>query len=196
MKLLLAIVAMGFGVFFNNLNLARAQETNFITVATPHVGLWPVAVVAVDVNGDGKMDLISANNGANSLTVLTNNGNGGWATEASLPANYDPISLTAADVNGDLKVDLISASYDSSGGGSTLDIFTNTGTGGFAASAVLSVGGPVNSVTTADVNGDGKIDLICQNSSDNSLTILTNNGHGVFTVASTPGTGSGTGPQG
>jgi hypothetical protein len=35
-------------------------------------------------------------------------------------------------------------------------------------------------VTAADVNGDGKVDLICGNYNDNTLSVLTNNGSGIF----------------
>ena len=44
--------------------------------ATYNVGTLPYCVIAVDVNGDCKPDLISANTGTNTLTVLTNNGGG------------------------------------------------------------------------------------------------------------------------
>jgi hypothetical protein len=51
------------------------------------------------------------------------------------------------------------------------------------------VGSGPSSVTAADVNGDGSMDLICANYNDNALTVLTNNGSGHFTVASTPAVG-------
>ena len=55
------------------------------------------------------MDLISANYGANTLSVLTNNGSGGFVLASSPGVGDGPASVTAADVNGDGKVDLISA---------------------------------------------------------------------------------------
>jgi len=35
-------------------------------------------------------------------------------------------------------------------------------------------------ITTADINNDGKVDIVCMNAADNSLTLLTNNGSGIF----------------
>src|SRR5262249_13982461 len=46
---------------------------NFVLSSSPAVGSTPYSVVAADVNGDGKPDLICANNAGNTLSVLTNN---------------------------------------------------------------------------------------------------------------------------
>lgn len=189
-NLFLTAVVLG-GLFsFENSTVAQ----NFITGSTPHVGTWPMMVVSADVNNDGKPDLISANNGANTLMILTNNGNGGFVASSSLNTSANTVSVTTGDVNGDGKVDLISANYDGNGV-STLNVFTNNGVGGFVSSAVLPVAGQVNSVVAAALITAGRIDLICQNASGNTLTIMTNNGHGVFTLASSPSTGSGTYPS-
>ena len=80
-----------------------------------------VCVAAADVNGDGKVDLISANIYGNSLSVLTNNGSGGFVLATNLSVGSGPNWVTAADVNGDGKVDLISAN----GGNNTLSVLTN-----------------------------------------------------------------------
>ncbi len=149
------------------------------------VGSNPYCVVAADVNGDGKIDLISANSLRNTLTVLTNNGSGSFGFNATLTVDNHgpgdgPVWVVAADVNGDGKIDLISANGGTS---STLTVLTNNGSGGFGSNATISVNigapgsGPVY-VAAADVNGDDKLDLICANG--DALTVLTNNGSGVF----------------
>jgi hypothetical protein len=43
-------------------------------------------------------------------------------------------------------------------------VLTNNGSGGFGFNATLTVGGNPQSVVAADVNGDGKFDLISANS--------------------------------
>jgi len=97
--------------------------------------------VAADVNGDGKMDLISANLGPSAmpigttLTVLTNNGSGLFALSSSPTVGPGPNAVVAADVNGDGKVDLISANF----GTNTLTVLTNNGSGGFARASSASV---------------------------------------------------------
>ena len=59
-------------------------------------------------------------------------------------------------------------------------MLTSNGSGVFSFEATLTVGNDPYSVVAADVNSDGKPDLICANSSAGTLTVLTNNGSGVF----------------
>jgi hypothetical protein len=89
------------------------------------VGNAPVCVVAADVNNDGKLDLICANEDDNTLTVLTNNGSGGFGSYATLNAGIGPVCVVAADVNNDGKLDLI-CGYYGNGIGNTLTVLTQT----------------------------------------------------------------------
>ncbi len=161
--------------------LTNTGSGSFVKSGSYSVGSQPDCVIAANVNGDGWVDLICANWGGNTLSVLTNNGSGGFVLSATLIVGSFPASVTAADVNGDGKADLVCANW----GGNTLTVLTNNGTGGFVRSATLNVGNAPHSVTTADVNGDGKVDLICANSSGNTLSVLTNNGSGGFTLSAT-----------
>src|ERR1051325_11711340 len=161
---------------------------NFVSNSSPGAGAVPEAVVAADVNGDGKLDLISANYGGgsgNTLSVLTNNGSGAFVLASSPMVGAGPEGVVAADVNGDGKPDLISA--NSGGGfGNTLTGLTNNGSGGFVLASSPTVGDTPISVTAADVNGDGKLDLICANFNANKLTVLTNSGSGGCALSSSP----------
>jgi len=87
-------------------------------------GTSAYAVVAADVNGDEAVDLISVNQGNNTLTVLTNNGSGVFGSNATLNVGSGPESLTAADVNGDGRMDLISGDWNDG----TLTVLTNAAT--------------------------------------------------------------------
>ncbi len=132
---------------------------HFFPSFSPVVGAFPHALVAADVNGDGKVDLISANWGSTtnpsdlrgplswgSLTVLTNNGAGGFTNQATFSVGHGPTALLAADVNGDGQVDLITGNVttftnQSSPGG------TNWyGQGGFTLSVLLNTSSAVNAV--------------------------------------------------
>jgi hypothetical protein len=181
----------GNGVGVTNINLAANSGGaiswlgNFALNSAPFLFDAPNAVVVADVNGDGKPDLISASSGANALTVLTNNGSGGFGNYVHLTVGGSPLSLTTTDVNGDGKVDLITANY----GANTLTVLTNTGSG-FGIASSLGVGSLPRSVSGADVNGDGKVDLISANSGDSTLTVLTNTGSGGFVLSSSPGVNS------
>jgi len=60
----------------------------------------------------------------------------------------------------------------------------------FTLSSSPGVGNVPYWVTTADVNGDGKLDLIDANINDNTLSVLTNNGSGGFTLSGTYAVGN------
>ena len=102
---------------------------------------------------DNKIDLIVANWGSNTVSVLLNTGNGTFINQTTYSTGQP---LTTADVNGDTKIDLIVANW----GSNTVSVLLNTGNGTFINQTTYSTGTNPWSVTTADVNGDTKIDLI------------------------------------
>jgi hypothetical protein len=179
-------------VGFPNLLYVWTNSGNgqFVFNASYTVGSNPKQVIAADVNNDGKLDLITANIGGNSLTVLTNDGSGGFALAATLPlgASSQPRSVAAADLFGRGKLDLISANSLLA----TFTVWTNSGAGNFVSNFSLSVGSPGYTVpqwvAVVDVNGDGKPDIIgaCNNSDTYYLHIWTNNGAGGFAPAPVP----------
>ena len=162
--------------------LTNNGSGGFVLAGTYTVGNGPYSVAAADVNGDGKMDLICANSSGNTLSVLTNNGSGGFGLAGTYTVGSGPAFVAAADVNGDGKVDLICANWGG-GGGNTLTVLTNNGSGGFGLASTLTVGSGPRCVATADVNGNGRVDLISANIYGNSLSVLTNNGSGGFVLA-------------
>jgi hypothetical protein len=164
--------------------LTNNGSGGFVLSGTYGVGIYPGIVVAANVNGDGKVDLICVNQQSSTLSVLTNNGSGGFVLASSPVVGNGPTSVTAADVNGNGKVDLISANWNSNTG-NTLSVLTNNGSGGFVLASSPVTGKGPNSVAAADINGDGKLDLISANRADSTVSVLTNNGSGGFVLAGT-----------
>lgn len=166
----------------------------FVSNASYAVGSFPYQVIAADVNNDGWLDLITANYSGKSLTVLTNDGTGGFTLASTLSPGSPsaPHAVAAADFNGDGRLDLFCANSSSA----SFTVWTNSGGGIFVSNASFSVGTAglttPQSATTADVNGDGKPDLIgvCNNSGT-YLCIWTNNGTGRFATAPVPHISSG-----
>ena len=70
-----------------------------------------MSVAVADVNGDGKPDLVVANYGSNTVSVLLGNGNGTFQAQQTFATGTIPYSVAVADVNGDGKPDLVVANY-------------------------------------------------------------------------------------
>lgn len=166
----------------------------FASNATLNVGSRPVSLAAADVNGDGFVDLISANQQDGTLTVLLNDGTGNFSPAASSPVSVgnSPESVIAVDVKKTGVMDLVSANYEDG----TVSVLINDGAGNFSRKdyQVTTPGtGPV-SVTATDVDGDGFPDLICANPGEDNLVILLNQHDGTFMVSPAPPIGVGHSP--
>src|ERR1035437_1946260 len=166
-----------------NTTAPGATTPSFATQQTFAVGNSPISVTVADVNGDGLPDLIVGNAGSNTVSVLLNttpapattfDGNS-FAAQQTFATGSDPCSATVADVNGDGKPDLIVANYNSA----TVSVLLNTTAPGattpsFATQQTFAVGSGPESVTVADVNGDGKPDLIVANRGSATVSVLLN----------------------
>src|SRR5208337_3451295 len=162
-----------------NTTAPGATTPSFATQQTFAVGIGPSSVTVADVNGDGKPDLIVANGGSGTVSVLRNAAAPGattpsFATQQTFAVGSYPSSVTAADVNGDGKPDLIVANEVG-----TVSVLLNTTAPGattpsFAPEQTFAVGSGAFSVTAADVNGDGKPDLIVANPNSGTVSVLLN----------------------
>jgi len=198
--------------------LTNDGSGGFVLAATYNVGNGPDSVVAANVNGDDKVDLITVNSGNNTLTVLTNDSNGGFALASSMGLGsltgspVAPFWLVTGDVNGDGYVDMVCARnseyiystpvycwnghnwyicsyqnhYEYYG---KISVLTNNGNGSFAPNGWQMQGGTFSGMTAADINEDGRLDLMLTGSA-NTLELFINNGNGGFAPTSTYNVGS------
>ena len=145
----------------------------------------PVSVAVADFNGDGKRDLAVANRGyARGLKILLGNGAGGFAAAGSpLKAQGEPSAVASADFDGDGKADLALASSDPN----TISVLLGDGAGRVSAapgSPVEVTGNPLN-LKVADLDGDGRADLIVSSYGEKQrwVTALLGVGSGRFVPA-------------
>jgi len=128
---------------------ATALPSN--SVAT---GLEAQSIVAGDFNGDGKIDLATANTGSDTLTVLLGNGDGTFTAAASPSTGLDPNFVVAVDINGDGKTDLVVSNEQSN-----VTVLLGNGNGTFTAGTSF---GYTQAITVGDFNGDGIADLAAE----------------------------------
>src|SRR4029079_884801 len=74
------------------------------------VGSAPWSLVAGDFNGDGWLDLATANHGSNDVSMLFGNGDGTFQSPRTYAVASSPWALVVGDFNGDGKSDLAVAS--------------------------------------------------------------------------------------
>jgi len=146
------------------------------------VGDGPGIVVIVDVNSDGKPDLVVANERSGDASVLLGDGKGGFspAIGSPVPAGQSPNDVTVGDFNRDGRPDLAFANHETQ----HLTTLLGDGRGGF----VPAPGSPVSvavkphphGIATGDFNGDGCPDLVTDSWGEDRLEILLNDCKGSF----------------
>ncbi len=143
------------------------------------VGNGPSAIVAADLNGDGRRDLVTANTGDNTVSVLLAQAGGTFAPAQAYPTGAKPSAVAVADLNGDGEPDLAVANA----GDGAVSVLFGQGNGAFAAAVSYPAGMGPASVAVADLNGDGEPDLAVANASDDTVGVLLNQGGGTFAPA-------------
>jgi hypothetical protein len=135
-------------------------------------------VIAADLDGDGRLDLIAADTGSNGegnrVSVLRNTGTS-FAAAVHYPAGAGPSGLAAADFTGDGRIDIAAANYGFLGQASTVSLLRNNGSGGLLAPVAYQAGAGPWKLAVGDLDKDGDPDLAVA-CGGRSVSILINQG--------------------
>ncbi len=140
------------------------------------VGKQPVYITGTDFNNDNNIDLVTANKYENTISVILNDGNGGFSSSMSYPVGDLPTYIYTGDLNKDNANDIACINKDSN----SITVFFNVGDGTFEKSADYITADEPRSLIGADFDADNDIDLVTVNNNDNTLSIFFNNGDGTF----------------
>ena len=151
---------------------------------------FPGEVQAGDFTGDGRPDLVigdqNPNEGTSTLLILPNRGNGTFGAPIKVPGVSEFYSFAVGDFNGDGKLDIAySVPYDAPNP-QALYVLPGRGNGTFGAPIVSPISAPeldeIQQIEAADLNGDGKLDIIFQGVGT-GIAVALGRGDGTFSQA-------------
>ena len=135
------------------------------------------SMALIDMDGDGKKDLVSCSSGSNFISVLPNTstvGNISFGAQKNFTAGKESLNIDCGDLDGDGKCDVVCSNR----GSTSISLFLNTSTGvgnfNFASKIDYTTAKGVNGVSVADIDSDGKLDIVSSSDSVNYISIFRN----------------------
>lgn len=154
-------------------NISNSLKVDFTT------GSLPYGIAAGDIDGDGYTDLIVTNLSSNTISLFKNTSTGNtinFATKVDFTTLVQPIAAVVTELDGDGKADIMVSCF----GSNQLSIFRNVSSTGIintnslAARSDISSGISPFSISSADIDGDGKIDIVVPNYSGSNISVFRN----------------------
>ena len=141
------------------------------------LGVDDTNAVLGDLDKDGKLDAIVVSRGQNKVSVLLGKGDGTFGARTDFATAVNPIGVAIGDLNGDAKLDVVVTSAPNGVAGA-VSVLLGNGTGGLGAKADFATGEGTQNVAIADVNADGKLDVVTSNFVAGNASVLLGNGAG------------------
>jgi hypothetical protein len=138
----------------------------------------PSGLSAGDLNHDGFVDLVVGTglDAGTFVSVLLNDGHGGFAPGAVYAAGLSPTSVALGDLNGDGLLDIATANTRAD----SVSVLSNLGDGTFGPPVTH---GPVmlpTSIAVADLDRNGRLDLAVTSAETSGLSVFLNAGGGTL----------------
>lgn len=177
-------IALSSAAIQNNLAIFLGSGNGSFSLASQvaSVGLNPVSLITDDFNQDGKVDLVTANFGSDTVTLLLGQGDGTFQTAQTFRVGSQPNAVVSGDFNRDGRLDLVTANAGSNA--NNLSLLLANRAGGFQSAKTLAVQGTKPfSLATGDFDRDGNLDIVSADSMTGSISLLRGNGNGEFRSA-------------
>jgi hypothetical protein len=175
---LTAYSPMPFAVLFPA-DVSTITAQSFVVGAQMNTGGYPQAMAVGDLDGDGKADVAVGNRITNTISVFQNKSVPSamaFAPKIDLATSLDPFKMSVGDLDGDGKLDLVVIGFNS-GNASAFSVFRNTSAGGaigFATRVDYPTGEGSTDVVIADMNGDGRPDMLVPSGNSGTISIFLN----------------------
>jgi hypothetical protein len=145
-------------------------------------GVWPAQFQIADLDRDGHLDIATSAYAGGHITILLGNGDGTFRTAPSVPAPHLALAMLVADLDSDGILDLaVTESIPVIGTlHGTVEVLLGNGDGTFRHVRSHPVGLLSEVIRYADLNEDGKGDLVILNALNNDASILYGLGGGQF----------------
>ncbi len=187
-KLDLVVTSPTFNVFHTLRNTSTPGSVSFEAPLTFASGSTPRAIATGDIDGDGKIDVITSNEGSNTFSVFRNTSTGStisFDTKVDYVVGASPEGVAVGDLNNDGKPDIAVTGKDVD----NLLMYQNNSTPGTISmgnQVPLATGDYPWGVAIGDINGDGLKDLVVTNLGPNTISVFKNTSSG--TLSFEPGT--------
>src|SRR5262249_18904194 len=145
-------------------------------------GSAPRGVSVGDFSGDGEVDIVTADEGTNTATILVGRADGTFSQgpqESTLAPTLRPFQEVVADVTGDGIPDIITANRSDN----SVSVLLGGPDDSFQTKETFPTGRLPISVAVADLNGDGIPDIVAADYTDGAVSVLVGNGDGTFRPA-------------
>lgn len=175
------------GLNFNSANVRDFAGNGGAFLAPASIAAdGPSGISIADLNGDGKLDVITGSAGDSSpamfFSVRPGNGDGTFQANIDFTSSYAGAGATTlADFNKDGKLDIAFTSFN------RISVAFGNGDGTFVSPETNYTANTLalTSIATADFNGDGNTDLLATNGNNSSFSVLLGNADGTFQAAQT-----------
>jgi hypothetical protein len=153
----------------------------FVKGQTINVGQDALGLAAADINGDGKLDLVTTSflpDGTRNVEVLLNKGKGTFEAPIITTPGGSSTTVATGDFNGDGRQDVLLTDYRDN----TVSVLLGNGNGTFGTPLVFHFNNPVLEVgvpAVGDFFGDGKLS-VAVSTGLGVVSVLRGNGDGTF----------------
>ncbi len=163
----------------STLSLLYNQGGGDFTRTDIAAGVRASSITSADLDGDGDLDLVTAN--FFTIELFWNDGSGVFSEPAGIEVDRATRFVTTGDLHGDGLLDLLYTNTSNDDIGFRL----NAGAGSFTEAVSIPVGDYPTAAVIDDFNGDGSMDILVLNSRDDTASMLAGNGDGTFAEALT-----------